>query len=118
MDYSLLVDLERCVGCHACEIACIQEHGLKPGARRIHVTQLGPRQVGGRLRMEFIPFAADACTLCVHRVNRGLEPACVTDCPTEAMRLCTEAEALGQLGSGRRWHVCKTLRVDEGEKSG
>jgi Fe-S-cluster-containing dehydrogenase component len=28
---------ERCIGCFACEIACMQEHGLPPGPRLIRV---------------------------------------------------------------------------------
>ena len=53
---------ERCIGCKACLAACPYD------ARYVH-----PRGY------------ADKCTFCVHRVLRGLEPACVAVCPTHCM---------------------------------
>jgi len=47
--YGLVIDLERCIGCHTCTIACKLENGLEKGKVR-------------------------KCTLCAHRVDEGLEP--------------------------------------------
>lgn len=58
----VLVDAGLCTGCKACMAACPYE------ARFIN-----PAGV------------ADKCTFCVHRVDRGLDPACVTNCPTHAL---------------------------------
>ena len=38
---SLMIDLERCIGCKSCEVACKQEHGLGPGEYRNKVVWLG-----------------------------------------------------------------------------
>lgn len=105
--YGLLVNLDRCVGCHACEIACKQENNVPLGVKWIHVAQIGPTKVGGRLQMDFVPFMLDGCTMCGHRIEEGLEPACVSNCPTHALDFCDVAEMLRLLKSGKRYQVCK-----------
>jgi len=46
---------------------------------------------------------ADKCTYCAHRVEGGLEPACVVACPTEA-------NVFGDLDEpGDGFRVCLTL---------
>ena len=103
--YGIMADLKRCVGCHACEIACKQEHGLPPGTNWIRVQRVGPEKVDWRLRMEFIPVMSDGCTMCVGREGRA--PACVENCPTDALMVVDVAEALRLLGSGRRYRLCR-----------
>jgi len=61
-DGVVLVDAERCIGCRYCIQACPY------GAR-----YLNPRT-----------HTADKCTFCYHRITKGLLPACVEVCPTEA----------------------------------
>ena len=103
--YGIMADLDRCVGCHACEIACKQEHGLPPGINWIKVLQVGPEMVEGRLRMEFIPLMLDDCTMCSNREGRA--PACVENCPTDALIVVDEAEALSLLSISGRHRLCK-----------
>ena len=44
---SLMIDLERCIGCKSYEVACKQEHALGPGAYRNRVVWLAePAQPG------------------------------------------------------------------------
>jgi Fe-S-cluster-containing dehydrogenase component len=59
---TVIVDYDRCSGCKACLAACPY------GARYIHTTGY-----------------IDKCTFCLHRVERGLSPACVSNCPTKAL---------------------------------
>ncbi len=59
----VLVTRRKCTGCKACIASCPY------GARYVHP------EAG------FV----DKCTFCLHRVQRGGEPACVTTCPTRAL---------------------------------
>lgn len=68
-DGVVLVDEKYCIGCRYCIQACPY------GARWFHPT----KRVAGK------------CTLCYHRITRGLVPACVEVCPTGA-RLFGEVE--------------------------
>jgi tetrathionate reductase subunit B len=67
-DGPVLVDYERCISCGACVDLCpYQVRFLNPG----------------RLNAEGDP-VADKCTLCVHRLDAGLVPACVNTCQANA----------------------------------
>jgi tetrathionate reductase subunit B len=68
-DGVVLVDEKYCIGCRYCIQACPY------GARWFHPT----KRVAGK------------CTLCYHRITRGLVPACVEVCPTGA-RIFGEVE--------------------------
>jgi Fe-S-cluster-containing dehydrogenase component len=57
----VLIDPEKCTGCKACVTACPY------GMRYVHP--------GGWV---------DKCSFCDHRLEAGLEPACVETCPTSA----------------------------------
>jgi Fe-S-cluster-containing dehydrogenase component len=61
-DGAVLVDPNYCIGCGFCIQAC----------------PYGCRFLNPETR------TAEKCTLCYHRITRGLKPACVEICPTEA----------------------------------
>jgi Fe-S-cluster-containing dehydrogenase component len=61
-DGVILVDADYCIGCRYCIQAC----------------PYGARYLNPRTK------AADKCTFCYHRITKGLLPACVEVCPTEA----------------------------------
>ena len=64
-DGVVLVDKDRCLGCRYCVQAC--PYGCRYIDPRTHV--------------------ADKCTLCYHRITRGLTTACCETCPTAARTL-------------------------------
>jgi len=76
--YGLLIDYEFCVGCHACEIACKQEHNRPIEEWGIHVKKVEPKITESKLY--YIPFPTDNCNLCGKRIAKGRQPACVHNC--------------------------------------
>ncbi len=72
---AVLVDMERCVGCRACEVACQEEHGFS-GTGAMVVVRIGPEEVADKLRLNFVPITCRHCT----------DPICVRGCPTGALR--------------------------------
>jgi molybdopterin-containing oxidoreductase family iron-sulfur binding subunit len=71
---AVVIDLDRCTGCHACTVACCQENELKPGVVWNHVYQVGPIGSFPELQMYFLPVTCQHCAA----------PACVAACPTGA----------------------------------
>ena len=102
--YALVVDLDRCVGCWACEVACQQEHAAASGAPWILIKTIGPEFVEGKLRMEHVPMISSKCNFCR---DRGW-PACVDNCPTKALEMDSQGTLLNALSSSSsRYQICK-----------
>ena len=140
MNYGFLIDNRKCIGCHACTVACKAEHdtpigvnrtwvkyvekGIYPETRRtftVHrcnhcedapCVEICPvrslftradgivdfnreRCIGCKACMQACPYDAlhidpntqtsTKCNYCAHRIDRGLEPACVVVCPVHAI---------------------------------
>ena len=75
MKQILLIDLDRCFGCHACEVACKQEKDLPVGPRPMQVVDLGSRRVLNTVCRDFVPIACFQCE----------SPNCVEICPSGAL---------------------------------
>ena len=80
-DGIVLVDRNKCIGCHACSSAC----------------PFGVPQYGEDGTMQ-------KCNYCLDRVLKGLEPICVDSCPPRALRAGTmdELSALASTKAARR----------------
>ena len=139
-NYGFIIDNRKCIGCHACTVACKQEHEVPLGVNRtwvkyiekgefpeterafhvmrcMHcedapcveacpVTALYIREdgivdfnwdrcIGCKACTQACPYdalyidpeshTAAKCNYCTHRVDVGLEPACVNVCPEHAI---------------------------------
>jgi Fe-S-cluster-containing dehydrogenase component len=140
LNYAFLIDNRRCIGCHACSVACKAEHevplgvartwvkyvekGVFPNTRRTFtvtrcnhcddapcveicpttalfrrrdgIVDFDPRRcIGCKACLQGCPYdalyidprteTAAKCNFCAHKVEVGLEPPCVTVCPTQAI---------------------------------
>lgn len=81
----VLVSHNKCTGCKACIASCPYD------ARFVHPEGY-----------------VDKCTFCLHRVRRGMNPACVTVCPTTSLHFgdLNDADSeVSQLLQRRQWKV-------------
>ncbi len=140
MRYGFVIDQTKCIGCHACTVACKTEHDVPLGVNRTWVKYVEKgvwpdtnrffsimrcnhctdapcvsicpttalfrrddgivdfdtsRCIGCKACMQACPYdalyidpddnTAQKCNYCVHRVEVGIEPACVVVCPVEAI---------------------------------
>jgi Fe-S-cluster-containing dehydrogenase component/formate-dependent nitrite reductase membrane component NrfD len=138
--YGFVIDHRRCIGCHACTVACKEENRVPLGAFRTWVKYVekgvfphtrryfsvlrcnhcddapcvticptvalyrradgvvdfdGARCIGCKSCMQACPYdalyidpetnTAAKCNYCAHRLEVGLEPACVIVCPEQAI---------------------------------
>ncbi|MEX1071779.1 MAG: 4Fe-4S dicluster domain-containing protein, partial [Anaerolineales bacterium] len=69
----MVIDLRKCIGCHACTIACVVENKLPPGVvyRPVMIEELGTYP---NVAMRFTPRPCMQCD----------EPPCVPVCPVNA----------------------------------
>jgi len=108
-DYGLLVDYEYCTGCHACEVACKQEHRIPAGkVGGVEVMELVRELPGGKLDITNFPFLTRLCFFCMPRVKKGLLPACVKHCMAGCLRF-GPLEELARGGPQRRKAALYTL---------
>jgi Fe-S-cluster-containing dehydrogenase component/formate-dependent nitrite reductase membrane component NrfD len=152
MRYGFVIDQNRCIGCHACTVACKEEHQVPLGVFRTWVKAIekgrfphssrhfgvyrcnhcdsapcsticptlalyrrsdgiidfdNQRCIGCKSCMQACPYdalyidpntnTAAKCNFCAHRVEAGLEPACVVVCPTQAILAGDLDDAAGKV---------------------
>ncbi len=82
-DGIVLVDYNKCIGCRACMMACpYQARFFRRDSSTYFPGTLTPYESAGYPK--FPKGVVTKCTLCAHRLDQGLEPACVQTCMTKA----------------------------------
>lgn len=82
-DGIVLINWQTCIGCRYCLIAC--PYGVRVYNWRSTTAQKVPDFQVGAAEVPVRPLGVgEKCTFCVHRVDQGLEPACVEACPARA----------------------------------
>lgn len=74
MKYAMAIDLNQCIGCHACTIACKSEHDIPIGVWRCWVKEV-EKGVFPSTRREFLPVLCNQCD----------DAPCRNICPTRAL---------------------------------
>ena len=74
MNYGFVIDNRKCIGCHACTVACKSEHDVAIGVNRTHVKYI-----------EKGVFPDASRSFSVHRCNHCEDAPCTTICPTSAL---------------------------------
>jgi Fe-S-cluster-containing dehydrogenase component/formate-dependent nitrite reductase membrane component NrfD len=73
-NYGFAIDLRKCIGCHACTIACKAEHEIPVGVNRCWVKTI-EKGAFPETRRFFFPVLCNQCT----------DAPCVRICPTSAL---------------------------------
>ena len=102
--YGMIIDLEKCVGCHACAIACRAEWEVPVGKdsaererRRNWVKRLGPSKTPQGLASTYYPGLCNHCD----------KPACVAVCPADKVEATfTDAKT----GATKKMEVAATWK--------
>ncbi|MBW2298939.1 MAG: 4Fe-4S dicluster domain-containing protein [Deltaproteobacteria bacterium] len=84
-DGIVLIDHDKCQGHAECAKACpYGVIGINPDQKYFPGEKL-PLEENLDPHRQHPPGKASMCTLCVHRIEEGREPACVAGCPSKAM---------------------------------
>ncbi len=89
--YGLLIQYDWCTGCHACEVACKQEHNFFEGMVGIKVDEVVSTSPD-KVFVDFMPYTTRFCDLCADRTKHGEQPACVKHCQATCIAYGTIAE--------------------------
>lgn len=81
---TLVIDLDRCIGCYACEIACKQENDVRLGVYYNKVLTIGPMGKFPNLKQYWLPSVCQNCR----------EAPCVKVCPTGASYKTEDGQVL------------------------
>jgi len=79
MNYGFIIDNRKCIGCHACTVACKAEHNVPVGVNRTWVKYVEKGQFPNTRRL-----------FSVMRCNHCADAPCVEICPTTALHTRTD----------------------------
>lgn len=107
----VLVNYDTCLGCKACMAAC--PYGARYVYDKEDVAQAkeiyGEATQHGKVHI-------DKCTFCQDRLSMGMEPACVSTCPTVSRMFGDLADPMSPVGKAVSSGLARPLRPDLGTK--
>ena len=99
-DKTILVDLQRCIGCWTCSLACKVGNDLPDDVFWLTVRTEGsgegidrPAGIWPNLHMSWLPIYSASCIKCPTRLAKGELPYCVNSCPCDALSMGEDAVA-------------------------
>lgn len=93
-DGIVLVDYDRCIGCKYCMVSCPYNMRFAHPYRK----------------------TADKCTFCVHRLDRGLQPACVEACIGKSRMFGNVLDPKSEVGRIIRTEPVHVLKPEQNTK--
>lgn len=98
---AILVDLDDCMGCFGCEVACRETNRYGYEEDWMRTIRRDPYYVDGKLRQHHLVFPIlDKCSACYAQNDN---PLCVSGCTTKALHIGTLPEMVAE-AEGR--HCC------------
>ena len=113
----LVVDLDKCIGCHACEVACKNENGIALGEYWNRVLQIGPHGTFPDLEQYWLPVQCQQCEAapCVQK-NRTISAASSTSsaagrspCPAQSPAKKAETAKIMAMFASNATHCSTTF---------
>ena len=80
----VLIDENKCIGCRACMVACPYESRQFLWEIKTYFLGSHPTPYEKIKQKGFEKGTVVKCNFCLHRLEQGRLPACVTTCPSEA----------------------------------
>ncbi len=87
MQYGMIIDIDKCVGCHACTIACKAEWEIPAQFGRNWVYRLGPARTSAGMSYTYYPGLCNHCN----------EPPCVDACPADMVEMTMKDAKSGKV---------------------
>ena len=84
MKKSMVIDLDRCIGCFSCEVACKMENDVALGVMYNKIYTVGPTGTFPKIEMYYLSALCQGCK----------KPQCVEVCPTQASYVDAEGVIL------------------------
>ena len=82
---TMVIDMERCIGCQACVAACITENRREAAIQALNKGREAVMSLWLRTHIEAVPMKENSTVAYVHRICQHCEKSpCVTVCPTGA----------------------------------
>ncbi len=83
-DGVVTIDANQCMGCRYCVIACPYRVRFYIDKRETYYDTPTPHEAFGFRARDYQEGTVIKCDFCSHRLEQGLDPACVATCPSRA----------------------------------